>query len=81
MDNPENEAQRPIRRAIQGMVARARLEHGRALRDFDIILDPEMYGLLVQQVSKEFERDVSTDGFVILNTANGATKVFCRGAR
>lgn len=72
-------ADQKIRHAIQRMVARARVDNGPMLRDFSIILPSDVYSQLLAQLREEHEghRVGSTD-FVVLNTANGPMKVYCR---
>lgn len=68
-----------VKLAIQRMIARARIEHGVKLRDFDLVLAPDIFDELRAELvdSAQLEPDEGAEAITI-NTANGHTRVMRR---
>jgi hypothetical protein len=70
-----------VKLAIQRMVARARIEHGVKLRDFDLVLATDIFDELRAELvdSAQLQPDEGAAAITI-NTANGHTTVLRRAA-
>lgn len=70
-----------VKLAIQRMVARARIEHGVKLRDFDLVLATDTFDELRAELvdSAQLEPDEGAETITV-NTANGHTRVMRRAA-